>query len=144
MSSKNRCQLSSHMAQRRSHSLQLLNRNFFFLLILLYPAILHGQVLGDPADVRQDFQRMENVYFIGSRVTSFDPSTGQGTLQWDRYLRNTTLSFNKIDVGFARGKATEFPGTEYDQDPALPFAISFVSPRTVRLRLSTRAVPMND
>ncbi len=87
--------------------------------------VSHAQVLGDPVDVSQDFQRLENVYFIGSRVTSFDTSTGQGTLQWDRYLRNTTLSFNKIDVGFTRGRATEFPGTEYDQDPSLPFAISF-------------------
>ena len=103
-----------------------------------------AQVLGDPVDVSQDFQKMENVYFVGSRVTSFDTATGQGTLQWDRYLRSTTLSFNKIDVGFARGKATEFPGTEYDQDPALPFAISFVTPRTVRLRFSTRGVPLND
>src|SRR5262249_38674625 len=88
------------------------------LTLLLFPALAHAQVLGDPADVSQDFQRMENVYFVGSRVTSFDTNTGQGTLQWDRYLRNTTLSFNKIDVGFTRGKATEFPGTEYDQDPA--------------------------
>src|SRR5215467_2297340 len=116
----------------------------FILLILLFPAATHAQVLGDPADVSQDFQKMENVYFVGSRVTAFDTSTGQGTLQWDRYLRNTTLSFNKIDVGFTRGKATEFPGTEYDQDPSLPFAVSFVSPRTVRLRLSTRAVPLTE
>ena len=65
---------------------------------------------------------MDNVYFIGSRVTSFDTSTGQGTLQWDRYWRDTTLSFNKIDLGFVRDRATEFPGTEYDQDPSLPFA----------------------
>src|SRR5215212_9021367 len=113
-------------------------------MLLLLPVAAHAQVLGDPVDVSQDFQRMENVYFVGSRVTSFDTTTGQGTLQWDRYLRNTTLSFNKIDVGFARGKATEFPGTEYDQDPALPFSITFVSPRTVRLRLSTRSVPMSD
>src|SRR5262252_278217 len=103
-----------------------------------------GQVLGDPADVSQDFQKLENVYFIGSNLKNFDATTGQGTLQWDRYLRNTTLSFNKIDVGFGRGRATEFPGTEYDQDPALPFSITFVSPRTVRLRLSTRAVPLSD
>src|SRR6185437_7336008 len=108
------------------------------------PAVANAQVLGDPADVSQDFQKMENVYFVGSRVSSFDPSTGQGVLQWDRYLRNTTLSFNKIDVGFTRGRATEFPGTEYDQDPSLPFAISFVSPRTIRLRLSTRAVPLSE
>jgi alpha-D-xyloside xylohydrolase len=119
-------------------------RLFLLMTLLLFPALSHAQVLGDPADVSQDFQKMENVYFVGSRVTSFDTATGQGTLQWDRYLRNTTLSFNKIDVGFTRGKATEFPGTEYDQDPALPFSITFVSPRTVRLRLSTRAVPMSD
>ena len=119
-------------------------RIFLFVTLLLFPAVSHAQVLGDPADVSQDFQKMENVYFVGSRVTSFDTATGQGTLQWDRYLRNTTLSFNKIDVGFTRGKATEFPGTEYDQDPALPFSISFVSPRTVRLRISTRAVPLSD
>src|SRR5678816_1018354 len=119
-------------------------RILLLLMFFLCPAVSQAQVLGDPADVSQDFQKMENVYFVGSRVTSFDAATGQGTLQWDRYLRSTTLSFNKIDVGFARGKATEFPGTEYDQDPALPFAISFVSPRTVRLRFSTRAVPLND
>ena len=108
-----------------------------FLFSLLLPVAAHAQVLGDPVDVSQDFQKLENVYFVGSRVSSFDPATGQGTLQWDRYLRNTTLSFNKIDVGFTRGRATEFPGTEYDQDPSLPFAISFASPRTIRLRFST-------
>ena len=125
------------------------NHKSFSLCLLCFlcffvAATSKAQVLGDPVDVSQDFQRLENIYFIGSRVTSFDTSTGQGTLQWDRYLRNTTLSFNKIDVGFTRGKATEFPGTEYDQDPSLPFAISFVTPRTVRLRFSTRAVPLSE
>ena len=117
---------------------------FLFIIIALVPAAVRAQVLGDPVDVAQDFQKMENVYFIGSKVTSFDTTTGQGNLQWDRYWRNTTLSFNKIDVGFVRGRGTEFPATEYDQDPTLPFSISFVSPRTVRLRLSTRAVPLTD
>jgi len=56
------------------------------------------QVLNDPVDVSQDFQRMEQVYFVGSRVEDFDAATGRGSLQWDRYLRSTTLSFNKIDV----------------------------------------------
>src|SRR4030095_6587656 len=118
-----------------------------FLLALLFgfgPCVSHAQVLGDPVDVSQDFQRMENVYFVGTRVTSFDASTGQGRLQWDRYLRSTTLSFNKIDVGFTRGRAAEFPGTEYDQDPTLPFSVAFISPRTVRLRFNTRAVPVSD
>src|ERR1044072_3233699 len=113
-------------------------------LCLFVTSISKAQVLGDPVDVSQEFQKMENVYFVGSRVTSFDTTTGQGTLQWDRYLRSTTLSSNKIDIGSRRGKATRFPGTEYDQDPALPFSITFVSPRTIRLRMSTRAVPMSD
>ena len=116
------------------------------LFILFLPAMARAQVqaLGDPVDVSQDFQKFENVYFIGSRLTAFDPATGQGTLQWDRYLRSTTLSFNKIDMTFARGRGTEFPATEYDQDPSLPLSITFVSPRTIRLRLSTRAVPLRD
>src|SRR5215210_1535666 len=121
-----------------------LARVFLLLTLFLLPAVCHAQLLGDPVDVSQDFQRMENVYFIGSRVTAFDTATGQGTLQWDRYWRNTTLSFNKIDATLMRGRATEFPATEYDQDPSLPFAISFVSPRTIRLRFSTRAVPLAD
>ena len=39
---------------------------------------------------------------IGSKVAGFNATTGQGTLQWDRYLRSTTLSFNKIDVTLQR------------------------------------------
>src|SRR5215831_11987189 len=125
------------------------NTCWFGMCVLLcslffVPVIAQAQALGDPVDVSQDFQKFENVYFIGNRLASFDPATGQGTLQWDRYLRSTTLSFNKIDVGFARGRATEFPGTEYDQDPTLPFSLTFVTPRTIRLRLSTRAVPLRD
>ena len=80
-----------------------MRRILFFVILLMSATVTQAQVLGDPVDVSQDFQKIENVYFVGSRVTSFDPSTGQGTLQWDRYLRNTTLSFNKIDVGFTRG-----------------------------------------
>jgi alpha-D-xyloside xylohydrolase len=103
-----------------------------------------AQVLNDPVDVAADFQRMENVYFVGSKVTAFDPATGAGLLQWDRYLRGTTLSFNKIDVTLGKGRATEFPGTEYEQDPTLPFSVTFISPRAVRLRLGTRPAPLGD
>ena len=50
------------------------------------------QVLNDPLDVSQDFQRMEQVYFVGGRVKDFNATTGQGSLQWDRYLRSTTTA----------------------------------------------------
>jgi alpha-D-xyloside xylohydrolase len=103
-----------------------------------------AQVLGDPVDVSPDFQKAENIYFVGDRVVDFDPHTGQGTLQWNRYVRSTTLSFNKVDVTFERGKSTEFPGSEYDQDPTLPFSVTFVTPRTIRLRLNTRSIPLSE
>ena len=51
---------------------------FLFFLCLFAATTSHGQVLGDPVDISQDFQRLENVYFVGSRVTAFDASTGQG------------------------------------------------------------------
>ena len=111
---------------------------------LLGPAITFGQVLGDPMDVSQDFHKFENVYFVGSKLNSFDPATGLGSVTWDRYLLSTTLSFNKVDVGWAKGKATEFPGTEYDENPRLPFSISFVSPRTIRLRFNSRNLPFDS
>src|SRR5947209_10303392 len=105
-------------------------------------SVVQAQVLGDPVDVSQDFQKMEQVYFIGNRVTNFNPSTGEGLLEWARYLRSTTLSFNKIDVTLAKGRATEFPGTEYDENPSLPFSITFVSPRTIRLRFTTHGTQL--
>ena len=99
-------------------------------------------VLGDAVDVALDFQGPDQSYFVASRVTRFDPATGRGTLQWDRYARRGSMNFQKVDLALTRAPATEFPGTEYDRDPALPFAIDFVSPRTLRLRFSTRDVPV--
>ncbi|HMG32679.1 MAG TPA: TIM-barrel domain-containing protein [Blastocatellia bacterium] len=114
------------------------------VLVLLGSHSASAQVLGDPIDVSRDFWKMENVYFIGSKLVSFDAATGQGVLGWDRYTRNTTLSFNKVDVNFAKARSTEFPGTEYDENPGLPFSITFIGPRTIRLRFSTRSAPLTD
>ena len=114
------------------------------LILLFSSGEAAAQVLGDPVDVSRDFWKMENVYFVGSKVAGFDAARGRGTLVWDRYLRNTSLSFNKIDLGLSKGRATEFPGTEYDENPALPFSLDFVSPRTVRLRFTTRPQAPGD
>src|SRR3984893_11613146 len=93
--------------------------------LVTFAAVAKAQVLGDPVDVSQDFQKMENIYFVGNKVVDFDPVTGQGSLQWNRYVRSTTLSFNKVDVTFARGRSTEFPGTEYDENLTLPLSVTF-------------------
>ncbi|HWS52518.1 MAG TPA: TIM-barrel domain-containing protein, partial [Pyrinomonadaceae bacterium] len=112
--------------------------------LVLLPRLARAQLLNDPVDVAEDFRRAEHAYFVASKVTAFDTATGAGTLRWDRYARGTTLSFNKVDATLGRARATEFPATEYDQDPELPFSITFVGPRTVRLRFATRPAPPGD
>jgi alpha-D-xyloside xylohydrolase len=97
--------------------------------------------LGDVVDAGADFRKPFQPAFVASRLTSFDPATGKGTLQWDRYTLGPGMSFEKTDIVYSRAQATEFPGTEYDRDPQLPFQIDFVSPRALRLRLSTRDLP---
>lgn len=123
-------------------------KRVFLNLCLLFLAFAfkaaEGQVLGDPEDVSRDFQKSENVYFIGNRLADFDVKSGTGNIVWDRYLRTASLNFNKIDLGLAKGKATEFPGTEYDENPLLPFSISFISPRTIRLRFNSRPAAFDD
>src|SRR5690606_17793623 len=114
------------------------------LSALLLPATASAQIIGELVDVSDEFERLEQTYYVGARVSEFDAASGEGLLQWDRYERRPSLSFNKLDVAFSRAQPNEFPGTEYDRDPILPFAISFVSPRTVRLRFSTRDVPIED
>ncbi|HEX8184171.1 MAG TPA: TIM-barrel domain-containing protein, partial [Blastocatellia bacterium] len=85
-----------------------------------------------------------NTYFVGNRVLSFDPATGNGTLEWKRYARRPTYSFNKIDKGLSPDRQNEDFPTEYDANPAASFSIEFVSPRTIRLRMSTSHVPLRN
>ena len=95
------------------------------------------QLLGDPIDISQNFSKLENTYFLSNRVLAFDPATGIGTLEWKRYARRPTYSFNKMDKGLSPiTQNEEFPA-EYDASPALSFSIEFVSPRTIRLRMNT-------
>lgn len=115
-----------------------------FGLLLAHSAQAQPDLAGDPVDMSEEFQKVEQVYFVGDKVTQFDPSTGEGILQWNRHRREPSLSFNKLDLPYTRSEANEFPATEYDQDPALPFAISFVSPRTVRLRFASRDHKLDD
>ncbi len=103
-----------------------------------------AKLIGELVDVSQDFQDRDSTYFVAGPITKFDAQTGEGELRWQRYVRQPSLSFNKLDTPFVRGKSTEFPGTQYDRDPQLPFAISFIDPRTVRLRFASRDTPFKE
>ena len=134
------------MGSRCAEAGGLILRGWLLALFLFISCQGAGaQVLGDTVDAAADFEKFEQVYFVASRVADFDPASGRGTLRWDRYARQAGLSFNKVDLGLAKARATEFPPTEYEENPQLPFQIAFVSPRAVRLRFSTRpAQPAPD
>src|SRR5205823_5937321 len=74
------------------------------------------RILGDLVDVSEEFEQPDQVHFVAGRVTQFDPATGGGVLRWDRYMRQPSYSFNKMDMVLARAGSNEFPGTEYDRD----------------------------
>lgn len=108
--------------------------------------------LNQTPDVSADFAREENAFFVASRVGGFDADSASGTIDWERYTLRQRMSFNQVTpmlekavwrpkgASFGEDKyAEEFPAGEYEKDLSLPFSLSFVSPRTVRLRLSTRA-----
>jgi alpha-D-xyloside xylohydrolase len=121
--------------------------NLAFTLIILFSihrSAMAQQLLGDPIDISQDFSKLENTYFLSNRVLAFDPTTGIGTLEWKRYARRPTYSFNKMDRGLSPiTQNEEFP-SEYDAAPALSFSIEFVSPRTIRLRVNTSQGPLGN
>ena len=120
---------------------------FMVMMLAIVATYVRAQVrdvMGDAVDVSLDFQKMEQLYFIGNRVVDYEAASGKGTLEWTRNRRQLSLSFNKLDRGFTRVASTDFPGTEYDENPVLPFAISFISTRTVRVRFATRQQPLPD
>lgn len=100
--------------------------------------------MGSLVDVSEDFRQASSDYFVAADLIRFDAQTGQGNLQWQRYARRANLSFNKIDMAFTQAQSNEFPASEYDRNPEVPFQISFVGPRTVRLRFSTRARSLEE
>lgn len=114
------------------------------LLVLALSRAASSQVLGEAVDVSQDFARNDSTYFVPSEIAKIDESTGAGLVKWDRYRREFNVSFNKLDVHLSRANSNEFPETEYDRDPELPFAVDFISPRAVRLRFSSHAAAAMD
>ena len=97
-----------------------------------------SSVLNQAVDVSGEFGKLENTCFVAADVVAFDPASGKGTLRWKRHSRKPRLAFDQVVVPLEETKAWEFP-PEYEQDPVLPFELSFVTPRTIRVRLQARA-----
>ena len=94
-------------------------------------------LLQDLVDVSADFHEYRNTYFLADKLTGFDPATGAGAITWARHQLTPRIAFSNMENILRPFDGSTFPEGEYAVNPALPFSIQFVSPRTVRIRLQT-------
>ena len=79
-------------------------------------------------DMSTDFSDLSNTYFFADSLSSFNKSTGVGTVNWKRYRLAPRQAFNLNGFGRSGLQMLDFPGTAYDNDPNLKIQIRFVSP----------------
>jgi len=94
-------------------------------------------LLNDPIDVSGDFRDFSDLYFLADRLAAFDPATGTGKITYQRSEYFTRQAFNNMLAVVKPIAPNEFPENEYATNPTLPFAVEFISPRTVRIRLTS-------
>ena len=93
----------------------------------------------EPVDVSGEFARQENHFFVGSKVLEFDPDSASGKVLWKGRSLMQRVSYHQLTLQLEDYRVWEdLPPGEYEDDQALPFSLSFVTPRTARLRLAAR------
>ena len=117
---------------------------FTTLFILLIVSVMNNSysqpspyLLNEPIDISPDFRDFTNTYYLADSLAAFDPTTGQGEVKFRRYEYTTRQAFDNMLGVLTPGPANEFPTTEYAASPELPFTLQFVSPRTIRIRMSS-------
>ena len=98
-------------------------------------------ILNQPIDISRDFLRMENPAFLPALIKSFDRAKATGTMLWKRNAYKVRMAFNQESVNFEETGAWEFPDVYGGKEMELPFSISFLGPRTLRLRFTSLLHP---
>src|SRR5215203_3235700 len=98
-----------------------------------------------PVDVSEEFTKQHNHFFVGSTIQEFDPQTASGEILWRGLALKQRVSYHQLTLQFEDYKVWEdTPPEEYEDEQALPFSLSFASPKTVRLRLAARTRGIHD
>ncbi|WP_207765247.1 glycoside hydrolase family 31 protein [Solitalea longa] len=95
------------------------------------------KLLNVPVDISDDFKSFTNTYYLADSLSQFDAATGTGRVVYKRYVYSSRQAFDNMLGVLKPVKANEFPETEYEASPSLPFSIQFVSPKTIRVRASS-------
>lgn len=120
-----------------------MKRIFYALFVCITAFNLQAQptpILGEPVDMSKDFRDLQNTYFFADKLTTFDASSGTGTIEWKRSSLYTRQAFNVNTLLPQDLKMLDFPGEAYEQNPQLHFSIEFISERTIRLQMLTSVV----
>ena len=95
--------------------------------------------LNQPPDPSLDFLDSDSFVFVASEIRAFDPVTGQGSLVWERHRRKPRVAFNHMTVPLEPATSSDFPPGVTAEPRVTPFSLEFVGPRTLRLRIQSRA-----
>src|SRR5919107_735911 len=92
-----------------------------------------------PVDVSEEFSKQESHFFLGSNVGDFDQNTATGKIRWKSMALKQRVSYHQVTLPLEDYRVwRDLPPGEYQDDRDLPFSISFITPKTVRLRLAAR------
>ena len=94
-------------------------------------------LLNDPVDVSGDFRDFSNFYYLADQLTDFDPTTHKGNILYQRSRYSVRHAFDNDLAKIESAPGNEFPDNQYAANPTLPFSIDFVSPRTIRIRMTS-------
>ena len=121
--------------------------SFFIILFMLISAFsqipMHSpdetqRLLNEVVDISKDFRNFSNIYYCADHLTKFDSDTSTGNIVYKRYEYTTRQAFDNMLGALSSVGANEYPTVEYAESPELPFSIEFISPRTVRIRATSR------
>ncbi|GLB51961.1 hypothetical protein NBRC110019_10000 [Neptunitalea chrysea] len=124
-----------------------MKRSFLFQITIALTGVLgiwnaqaqkqNDDLLNAPVDISKDFENYENTFYFADELSDFDLATGKGTVTYKRYAYQTRQAFNNMLVKPDSIKANEFPATEYEAAPKLPFEIQFISTRSIRIKMAS-------
>lgn len=121
-------------------------KKIIVIALLFCSSFIHAQMqplINEPVDISPDFRNFANTYFMADSLGSFNPSSVSGTIKFQRSRYTRRMAFDNELAVLRPDSGVVFPTGEYAVNPALPFSIQFVSPRSFRIRIKT-ATNMKD
>ena len=94
-------------------------------------------LLNDPVDVSGDFRALENSYYLADKVSEFDPATHAGKIVYQRAQYRVRHAFDNDLSLITAVPPNEFPENQYAANPALAFSVEFISPRALRIKMTS-------